>query len=252
MESLEQKLRQLDQDREEADQRYNEALTALDRALPRPPDWPSPAPVLDDSQLPSINSSWDIAATSPALPGGWRGRLAGLVWRTVAPYLQQQASFNSRIVDHLNRNAAAAREAHLRSEATAAQLREQFAKLAEFHTRMIQYLQQVTAYIDTRDRRAAGGALVLNASLSGFAENVDKRWESLSVRDQRADARAASLANAQDELRAMLGVLQQASLSLKREFERVQVTSSATPAQNAPSGPSRAACPDDVSFAGQL
>ena len=107
MESLEQKLRQLDQDREEADQRYNEALTALDRALPRPPDWPNPAPVLDDSQLPSINSSWDIAATSPALPGGWRGRLAGLIWRTVAPYLQQQASFNSRIVDHLNRNAAA-------------------------------------------------------------------------------------------------------------------------------------------------
>ena len=236
MESLEQKLRQLDQDREEADQRYNEALTALDRALPRPQDWPSPAPVLDDSQLPSINSSWDIAATSPALPGGWRGRLAGLIWRTVAPYLQQQASFNSRIVDHLNRNAAAAREAHLRSEATAAQLREQFAKLAEFHTRMIQYLQQVTVYIDTRDRRTAGGALVLNASLSGFAENVDKRWESLGVREQRADARAASLANAQDELRAMLGVLQQASLSLKRELERIQGAASATPAQNAPPG----------------
>src|SRR6187402_139893 len=96
MESLEQKLRQLDQDREEADQRYNEALTALDRALPRPPDLPSPAPALDDSQLPSINSSWDIAATSPAVPGGWRGRLAGVVWRTVAPYLQQQSAFNSR------------------------------------------------------------------------------------------------------------------------------------------------------------
>jgi O-antigen chain-terminating methyltransferase len=222
MESLEQKLRRLDEDREEADRRYNDALTALDRALPRPSDWPSPAPGIDDSQLPSINGSWDIAAASPATSGGWRGRLAGLIWRTVAPYLQQQASFNARIVDHLNRNAAAARESHLRAEATAAQLRQEFAQLAEFHARIIQYLQQVTAYIDTRDRRAAGGALVLNASLSGFAENVDKRWESLSVRDQRADARAASLASGQDELRAMLGVLQQASLSLKREFERAQ------------------------------
>ena len=99
---------------------------------------------------------------------------------------------------------------------------------------MIEYLQQVTAYIDTRDRRTAGGALVLNASLSGFAENVDKRWESLLVRDQRADARVASLANGHDELRAMLGVLQQASLSLKREFERIQGAASLPPAQNAP------------------
>ena len=50
------------------------------------------------------------------------------------------------------------------------------------------YLQQITGYVDTKDRGAAGGALVLNASLSGMAENLDKRWESLGVRDQRADA----------------------------------------------------------------
>ena len=159
MESLEQTLRRLDREREEADRRYNDALTALDRALPRPGEWPSPRRTVDDSQLPSINDAWNIAAAAPAAQPGWRGRLSGFIWRTVAPYLQQQASFNSRLVDHLNRNAAAANEAHRRAEETTARLRDEFGRLAEFHARTIEYLQQMTAYIDTRDRRAAGGGL---------------------------------------------------------------------------------------------
>jgi SAM-dependent methyltransferase len=222
MESLEQTLRRLDEERADADHRYNDALTALDRALPAPAEWPSPHPAHDDSQLASLNGAWDIAASAPAGQPGWRGRLAGFIWRTVAPYLQQQAAFNSRLVDHLNRHAAAARHAHQRAEVTSARLREESARLAEFHARLLQYLQQVTAYIDTRDRRSTGGALVLNASLSGLAENLDKRWESLDVRDQRADARASALAASQDELRALLGVVQQASLSLKRDMERLR------------------------------
>ena len=221
MESLEQTLRRLDREREEADGRYNDALTALDRALPRPSEWPSPRRTVDDSQLPSINDAWNIAAAAPAAQPGWRGRLSGFIWRTVAPYLQQQASFNSRLVDHLNRNAAAANEAHRRAEETTARLRDEFGRLAEFHARTIEYLQQMTAYIDTRDRRAAGGGLILNASLSGLAENVDKRWESLNVRDERADARARALTAGHDELRAILGVVQQSSLALKREVERI-------------------------------
>src|ERR1700752_1815953 len=221
MDSLEQTLRRLDQERAEADRRYNDALTAVDRALPATPDWPPPAPASDDSQLGSLNEGWDIAAPPPPSAAGWKGRLAGLVWRTVAPYFQRQASFNGRLIDHLNRNAAAARQAHQRAEETAARLREEFARLAEFHARTILYLQQITAYVDTRDRRVAGGASVLNRALSGLAENVDKRWESLSVRDQRADARVAGLATAHDDLRALLGTLQQSSLSLKRELERL-------------------------------
>ena len=137
MESLEQTLQRLDRERDEADRRYNEALTALDRVLPKPAEWPSPRPASDDSQLASLNGAWDIAAVPPAAGSGWRGRLAGLVWRTVAPYLQQQASFNARLVDHLNRNAAAARDAQQRAEETVARLREESARLAEFHARLI-------------------------------------------------------------------------------------------------------------------
>jgi len=220
VDSLEDTLRRLKKERDEADRRYNEALTALDRSVPRPSEWPPPRASHDDSQLATLNQAWDTVAEPP--PGsGWRGRLAGFVWRTVAPSLQRQFTFNSRLVDHLNRNAAASREAHRTAEETAARLGEDFARLAEFHSRTLQYLQQITAYIDTRDRETAGGALVLNASLSGLAENIDKRWESLSVRDQRVDARTAALAASHEELRAMLGVSQQAVLSLKRELEKL-------------------------------
>ena len=109
METLEQTLRRLDQERDDADERYNTALTALDRAMPKPGEWPSPLLAADDSALAAINDAWAIAAVAPAPRPGWRGRLTGFIWRTVAPYLQRQTSFNSLIADHLNRHAAAAR-----------------------------------------------------------------------------------------------------------------------------------------------
>ena len=165
---------------------------------------------------------------------GWRGRLAGFIWRVVGPYLQRQLTFNSQVVDHLNRGVAAARIAQQSAEESAARQREDVARLNEFHARLMRYLQEVTAYIDTRDRDSAGGALVLNASISGLAENIDKRWESLNVRDRRNDTRLASLVSAQDDLRAMVGVSQQAALSLKRELERLGSPAVAEPRASSP------------------
>ena len=220
MAALEETLRRLKRERDEADRRYNDALTALDRALPPPPEFPPLRGAYDDELLAALNAEWKTL-TAPPSDRGWRGRLIGFIWRTVAPYFERQLTFNAHLVDHLNRNVAAARDAHRAAEDTTARLRDEFARLGEFHARALLYLQQVTAYIDTRDRDAAGGALVVNASLSGLAENVDKRWETLAVREQRADARAAALASGHDELRGMLGVSQQASLSLKREVERL-------------------------------
>jgi SAM-dependent methyltransferase len=220
MAALEETLRRLKRERDEADRRYNDALTALDRALPPPPDFPAARVGYDDSLLASLNQEWRTLTAAPS-GDGWRGRLVGFVWRTVAPYFERQLTFNAHVVDHLNRNVEAARDAHRAAEDTTARLRDEFARLGEFHARALLYLQQVTAYVDTRDRDAAGGALVVNASLSGLAENVDKRWETLAVRDRRADARAASLASSHDELRAILAVSQQASLSMKREVEKL-------------------------------
>jgi SAM-dependent methyltransferase len=223
-EPLEATLRRLRQERDEADERYNAALTGVDRALQPPVDIPRPALALDDHQVAPLNDSWNILPSPPPL-GGVKGRLAGFVWRLVAPYLQRQLTFNSQLVDHVNRNAAAVRESHHVAEATATALRHQFALLADFQARLMSYLQQVTAYVDTKDRDMASGALVLNASISGLAEGAAKRWESLAARTDarqlRSDERLEELAASQEDLRAMIGVSQQALASLKREVERL-------------------------------
>src|SRR5204863_3870120 len=153
----------------------------------------------------------------------------GFIWGVVAPYLQRQLTFNSQVVDHLNRNANAQREASRTAEATTAALRDHVAALGEFQARLIQYLQQITAYVDTKDRETAGGALVLNASLSGLAENIARHAESMAARERRDENRAAALSASDDELRTMVGVAQQALVTLKREVERLSTNADAHP-----------------------
>jgi len=129
-------------------------------------------------------------------------------------------TFNSLLVDHANRHAAAARESDRVAEQTADAVREQLAALAQFQTRLIQYFQQITGYVDTKDRDASAGSLVLNASLSGLADNMAKRWESTTVRDQRVGARMDALTAAHEDLRSTIGTLQQGLMTMKRELER--------------------------------
>jgi SAM-dependent methyltransferase len=220
-EPLEGTLRRLKDERDEADAHYNDALTAVDRALQPPVLLPQPTPAQDEHQLAPLNQSWNTLPSEPHRGAGLRGRLTGFIWGVVAPYLQRQLTFNSQLVDHLNRNANAQREAYRGAEATIAALRDHMAALAEFQSRLLQYLQQITAYVDTKDRDAAGGALVLNASLSGLAENLAKHAESMAAREHRYDHRATTLAASHDELRAMIGVAQQALITLKREVARL-------------------------------
>src|SRR4029453_4702425 len=167
------------------------------------------------------NQTWNTVPAEPARASGLRGRLTGLIWAVVAPYLQRQLTFNSQLVEHLNRNANAQRQAQQTTEASVAAIRDHVAAIAEFQTRLMLYLQQITAYVDTKDRDSAGNALVLNASLSGLAENLAKHAESMAAREHRYESRAAALTLSHDELRAMIGVAQQALVSLKREVERL-------------------------------
>ncbi len=219
-EPLEVTLQRLKTERAEADRLYQEALTALDKALaplPGIPDVPLP---VDEHQVTPLNQSWDLQLSPPA-SSGLRGRLAGIIWSIVGPYLQRQLTFNSQLVDHVNRNAAAAHASHRATQAMAAAVRQHFAALNEFQMRLLAYAQQITLYVDTKDRDTAGGALVLNAAISGLSEEAGKRWESLAAREQRYEARTSAIAAAQEDLRAMVGVAQQASLALKREVERL-------------------------------
>ncbi len=228
-EPLEAVLRRLKKERDEADARYNEALTAVDRALQPPPAVPQPPPSLDSHQLAALNEAWNIIP-GPPQASGFRQRIANVVWGLIGPYLQRQMTFNSLLVDHANRNAAAARDSDRVAQQTADAVREQLAALAQFQTRLIQYFQQITAYVDTKDRDNAGGSLVLNAALNGLADSVAKRYESMSLREQRVSARMQTLTDtltgSQDDVRAIVGTLQQGLMMVKRELERMSATGS--------------------------
>ena len=210
-ERLEETLRRLKAERDEADRRYNDALTALDAALPRVPDLPAPAPPYDEAQRPSLNDSWNVAAAPPARPG-LAGRIVAMVWRVVAGSFEKQAAFNSRLVDHLNRVNAAQHAAHADLRARLDALRDHFDALLAFHSRLIEYVQQITLYVDTRGRDAGAQALIVNAAVNGVADKV------------------AAL----EEMRTLASLAYQSALATKRELERLAAGAPAATATSVP------------------
>jgi SAM-dependent methyltransferase len=220
-ESLAEHLARLEREREEADRRYNEALTALDRAVATLPALPDPPPAYDASRLEAINRTWDtLPGGPPAVDGSLKGRLRAFIWRLVGPSLEAQRAFNAALVDHLNRNAGGHEESARAMRVTIDVLRAQVEGLVRFETHLILYLQTMTLFVDTRDRLAAGGAEVLNAGLSAVTDEWLKRWESLSTRESRLNGRVEAVMASLNDLRATTAIAQQTALSLKREVER--------------------------------
>jgi len=215
-------------EREAADRAYNDALTALDRAVPRLPDLPHPPVEYDESQLPLLNERWRIATADPAAGlTGWRRRVAMAIWRVAGPAFERQQAFNAALVDHLNRNVAAHRANRQSIEATIGAMRGELEKLETFHTAIVLYLQTITRFVDTRDRseHIATLANLTNAGLAGVADEFRRRWESMVAREQRYVA-------AVDELRTSIASVQQTGLMLKRELER-GLAAGAAPAASA-------------------
>ena len=157
---LEDLLARLERERLEADRLYNQALTAVDSAIQEAPALPDPPRAYDDSRVTPINLGWKI------LPGGpppvdrsLKGRLRGFIWRLVGPPIGAQQRFNAEIVDHINRNVAAHHELQQAASALLGAARHQFQALARFESLLVQYLQTITGYIDTKDRRGGGDEL---------------------------------------------------------------------------------------------
>jgi len=88
----------------------------------------------------------------PPAGAGWRGRFAASVQRIVAPLFERQQAFNSAVVDHINRNAPGQRHTREAIEGTVAVLRDQRAEIVRFQSLLVMFLQQITPYVDTRDR----------------------------------------------------------------------------------------------------
>ena len=155
-ESSRELLTRVSADRAEAHRRYNEALTALDRAIQALPDWPAPPPAYDDSKLPAVNEAWRLVPDGgPAAAGGLGGRLSAFVWQIVGPIFRQQMAFNAALVDHLNRNARAHHDAHDAIARSLPAMREGFEGLVRFESLLVQFLQRITPLLDTRERALA-------------------------------------------------------------------------------------------------
>jgi len=220
-EQLQDLLARLERERDEADRRYNDALTALDRSAQPMPEIPHPPPAYDATQLAAVNEAWNILPNgAPPIDGSLKGRLRGLVWRLVGPPIETQRHFNAALVDHLNRNIAAHVEAEKAIATAIAVIRQQADALSRFQAYLIQYLQTITLFVDTKDRAVAGQAQVLASGMNAIADDWLKRWESLASREARFAARLAPISEAYGALEQRVTLAQQNALMLTKELER--------------------------------
>ena len=239
-------LTRLKQEREDADREYNDALTALDAAVQRLREMPHPPPPYDEHQLTPLNEQWDLLAVKP-VGTGWRGRFKSVIWGLVAPLFERQHAFNAALVDHLNRNTSVQRGVTDSAMSLLAVVRDELVKTIEFQSRIIQYMQTVTPYVDTKDREVAGLMRRINEDVAEFAthqfalqdhriaglagalgnlaDELRKRSESMTARERRYEAHTREYVSQVEDIRASFAVVNQVTHTLKREFERLQTAS---------------------------
>jgi len=221
-ERLEDRLKRLELERAEADRIYNERLTAVDGALLRIPEFPHAPPPYDEAQITPINQQWNLLPDGPpAIDRSLKGRLRGFIWRMIGPPLTTQQAFNAALVDHLNRNIAAHREAERAIASTLELIKGQTASIANFQGALLGLLQSLTLYADTKDRSVGGQIQVLNAALSALTDDWMKHWESQGVREERRNAQHPALLKAYQDLSEKVTLAQQTTLLLKRDVERL-------------------------------
>jgi hypothetical protein len=192
-------------ERDAADRAYNEALTRLDQAIQQlPRNFPHPPPVPDEHQITPLNALWTIARPAPE---GLRGRLAAAVRRMVAPLFDRQQAFNAAVVDHLNRNVAVARESREAAASTLTALQATIEELVRFESVLVMFAQQITPYVDTKDRDVAGLLRGLSGAINAVSDELMKRSEAMLTRDRRHEMRVAEVESELAALRARLDEL---------------------------------------------
>jgi SAM-dependent methyltransferase len=232
-----------ERERAEADALYNAALTALDKAVPPPLQPPTAPSSFDEHQVETLNQRWEIVSGSARPPRGrgLRSRLADFVWRVVEPIFERQQAFNSALVDHINRNVPAAQSVTASLASSAQAVSETAAAQASFHTQLILYLQQITLYVDTKDRALAAG---FRSVIDALTEEWLRGVESLDARERRLA-----------DVRETLVTLQQRTLMMKREIERLAQSGTAavtsqTPAQGDVGGGADVTAVDSYKYVG--
>jgi SAM-dependent methyltransferase len=176
----------LSRERLEADRRYNDALTALDaavQAFDRLPGWPETPPALDQAALASARDAWRVVPAEGPGAGrrGVRQRIASVVWGLVAPLFDRQQAFNAAVLECLARSVPAQQRMRDVIDELLVVLRAERDALSALHARMIVYLQQVTPYVDTKDREMGSMTAPLSAGLSDLADQLARQAESVAV-----------------------------------------------------------------------
>src|SRR5262245_15044354 len=129
--SIEDLLTRLERERLDADRRYNDALTAVDRAI---------------QTAPQLSETFKATPSKPASGNEpWRAAMAAL----------------------------------------AADLQRELAALARFQSLLIQYLQTITAYVDTKDRALGGSELrdrlaIVEQRMMAIKRELDRHGEARS------------------------------------------------------------------------
>jgi len=193
----------LERERLEADRAYNTALTALDQALRQAPELPPPPARYDDYNVSPLNAAWDILpGGAPPVDRSLKGRLRAFIWRIVGPPLETQRRFNAALVDHINRNVAAHQQAQQASAALVDVARREFEALVRFESLLVQYLQTITVYVDSKDRSAGGRELRERVALAEQRVAALKRELDTTARGARAAAPATAPATQPGEQKA--------------------------------------------------
>lgn len=191
-------LARLERERLDADRLYNDALTAVDRAIQTLPRLPAPPAAYDASRLGDVNAAWNILPDGPpAFDGSIKGRLGRLIWRLVGPAVEQQQRFNAALVDHLNRNVRAHEEAARSVTAILEALTRELGALVRFESLLVQFLQTNTVYVDSKDRSLGGAELRDRLALT------EHRLLALKRMVERTEALAAPSAAGGDRPRAV-------------------------------------------------
>ena len=165
-EHLEDLFARLERERQAADRLYNDALTALDAAIQWVPGLPAGPTPFDGSLLPRLNDRWNILPTGePPADRSLRGRLRSFIWRLVGPPLDAQRQFNATLVDHLNRNAGGEQSLPEALESLRTTFVRELEALVRFESLLVQYLQTITLYVDTKVRRLGASELSQRVTL---------------------------------------------------------------------------------------
>ena len=245
-------LARLERQRQDAERAYNEGLTRLDQALPRPFEAPAPPDAPADRALTGLDAPaarpWQPPAPEAPRRLRWLHRLLA---PAVGPAFERQERVNRALIAHLEERAAAASGERQRAGEATARLAAHLAETLTFQSSLLQYLQRITPFVDTKDREVAGlmrrinedsGAAIagLIAGLEELAAGQRGLHEAVQVLqgDQRGLHEAVQvLQGKQHGVRESLQILQGAQRVAAREVRRLRGGLADPDAVAAPSTP---------------